>query len=869
MGTPENAGRSYNYYAFISYSHADKAWASWIQKSLERSRIPAAISRDEPSVPRRISPVFRDDTDLVSHGSVLEVLKKELEDSRFLIVICSPDSAKSSWVSDEIQAFIDMGRADRIIPLIVRGVPHSKDPETECLPPALLTLDREAEPLGIDVQEHGKNGAYVRVVASLLGVKLDHIIQRDRKIRRRKRIACVSLAIAALAIAGFLVWYNVPFVSLYRDYTDRWDIPAGIGRITASEQAKTAVSYRFTTRRGRVESVERINSAGVLTEGEFAQIWTEPALVRCQYADTGLFRAELIGKEYYSADHKKLYSVQYTRRDGSRQRAADLIMPGESVSAFSATARTSDASAGVDLASLMQSDTEMRYRSMISRYLQTYDESGFLITRLYMRDNWNHPVSDDDDIYGVQFGYDADGRVTRIRYLDADGNVSGCLLEYAGEDYEYDPEGRIVRITRVDSGGSPVIWALSYVTQVIEYDETGRPSRIVCLDRSGNPMPSPDFGNATGVSIVRDAQGNILRTVFLGTGGNPAACIGGFAEIRRTFDASGRATSESTYDADGNPVADQSGVYTYAYTYDGAGSKTYERIDWSNGDRIVLAMKNDEVGMASQEYSVNTISVAGVNSKTDLMPYGAENGLEWGTGTHDFWAGYPASKVTVGNHRMSATIPSSQVVTYSKKANNTLIFNPDMSDAFMVAGLQSPQDANGINLDFYPAFTCFEFTVGANDNTTITSFEMETSTYETETAIFQPIAGVSTATFDAGSGMSCTYTGTGSTSSTIGVVFHDDHDEPYNPIISTTTSINFKVFALPLDITGVKITFNMSNGTSKSLRLKQNDAWITFPAATKIQISGLAVPGAVWFINFDYPRKEQWIIHPDIEIGVE
>ena len=61
----------------------------------------------------------------------------------------------------------------------------------------------------------------------------------------------------------------------------------------------------------------------------------------------------------------------------------------------------------------------------------------------------------------------------------------------------------------------------------------------------------------------------------------------------------------------------------------------------------------------------------------------------------------------------------------------------------------------------------------------------------------------------------------------------------------------------------------MSNGTSKSLRLKQNDAWITFPAATKIQISGLAVPGAVWFINFDYPRKEQWIIHPDIEIGVE
>ena len=192
-----------------------------------------------------------------------------------------------------------------------------------------------------------------------------------------------------------------------------------------------------------------------------------------------------------------------------------------------------------------------------------------------------------------------------------------------------------------------------------------------------------------------------------------------------------------------------------------------------------------------------------------------------------------------------------------------------MSDAFMVASQQSAPSEGGINLDFYPAFTTFEFTVGANDNTTITSFEMETSTYETESAIYVPLAGVSTATFDASSNMSFSYSGTGTLSNTIGVVFHDDKDAPYNPIISTTASLNFKVFALPLDITGLRITFNLSDGTSKSLRLKQNGNWITFPAAAKIQISGLAVPGAVWYINFDYPRKEQWIVHPDIEIGVE
>ena len=302
--------------------------------------------------------------------------------------------------------------------------------------------------------------------------------------------------------------------------------------------------------------------------------------------------------------------------------------------------------------------------------------------------------------------------------------------------------------------------------------------------------------------------------------------------------------------------------------YDGGG-KTYERIDWSDGDIIVLAMKNDETAMATQNYSVNTISTVGVNSRTDLMPSGAENGLTWGEGTHDFWSGYPASKVTVGDHTLSATIPASQVASYSKKTGNVVYFTPDMTDAFMVASLQSAPANNGINLDFYPAFTTFDFTVGANDNITITSFEMETATYEAETSTTMPLAGGVTASFDTASGMACSYAVSGSSSNTVSLAFHDDKNQPYNPIITSSTSMNFKVFALPQDITGIRITFNLSDGTFRSLRLKQSDSWITFPAAAKINITGLLIPGAVWYINFDYPREEQWIVHNDIEIGVE
>ena len=343
-----------------------------------------------------------------------------------------------------------------------------------------------------------------------------------------------------------------------------------------------------------------------------------------------------------------------------------------------------------------------------------------------------------------------------------------------------------------------------------------------------------------------------------------AACLLGLAGCTKDF--TGRTIR---FRASTRPEAPVTKTAYSGETYDGTGSKVYERIDWADGDIIVLAMHNSDVAMETQQYSVNAITVSGVNSKTNLMPYGSEHGLTWGTGSHDFWSGYPASKVTVGDHTLSAAIPASQIVKYSKKANDTFYFNPDMSDAFMVAGLLTNPVDNGINLDYYPGFTCFEFTVGANDNTTITGFEMETSTYETENSMVMPIAGTATATFDPANNMAYAFTTSGTTSNTISVVFHDDKDAPYNPIISTTTSMNFKVFALPQELTGLRITFHLSDGSSKSLRLKQNDAWITFPAAAKINITGLLVPGSVWYIKFDYPREEHWIVHSDIEIGVE
>ena len=122
-----------SYYAFISYNSADEKWAKWLQHNLEYYHIPSALCKKYPELPKKIRPVFWYKQDL-SGTKLKKALNNELSSSKYLIVICSPDSAKADWVNDEVVAFIGQGKGDKIIPFIVSGIPHAKNPEEECFP---------------------------------------------------------------------------------------------------------------------------------------------------------------------------------------------------------------------------------------------------------------------------------------------------------------------------------------------------------------------------------------------------------------------------------------------------------------------------------------------------------------------------------------------------------------------------------------------------------------------------------------------------------------------------------------------------------------------------------------------------------------
>ena len=192
------------YYAFVSYNSADEKWAKWLQHSLEYYHVPSALCKEYSNLPKKIRPVFWYKQDL-SGTKLKDALSKELENSKFLIVICSPDSAKSEWVNDEVLSFIKQGKGDKIIPFIVGGVPHAKNTNEECFPPALLGLKRDEEIRGIDViRKEGKWHALVDVIATMFGIRFDELWERHKK--RRRRIVFLSILSLLAVLAVCVAW---------------------------------------------------------------------------------------------------------------------------------------------------------------------------------------------------------------------------------------------------------------------------------------------------------------------------------------------------------------------------------------------------------------------------------------------------------------------------------------------------------------------------------------------------------------------------------------------------------------------------------------------------------------------------------------
>ncbi|MEP7703146.1 TIR domain-containing protein [Paraglaciecola sp. 25GB23A] len=212
------------YRAFISYSHSDKAIAKWLHSELERYRLPKKLIGNHTAlgpVPKRLSPIFRDVDELPASGNLGTELQDALTRSLFLIVICSPASARSKWVNEEIRQFKLMHGANKVLALIVDGVPNATADtmNQECFAPALkftvapsgVLTEVPSEPIAADLRKSadGKRLAKLKLVCGLTGLRLDDLVQREaaRRIRILVQVSVVSVVAAVFAV-GLAIYAN-------------------------------------------------------------------------------------------------------------------------------------------------------------------------------------------------------------------------------------------------------------------------------------------------------------------------------------------------------------------------------------------------------------------------------------------------------------------------------------------------------------------------------------------------------------------------------------------------------------------------------------------------------------------------------------
>ena len=518
----------FEYYAFISYKREDEKWAKWLQNKLENYRLPSVIRKEIPRLPKQIRPVFRDKTDL-GVGILADSLRKELEHSQYLIVICSPQSAKSEWVGKEIATFVEMGRTNRIIPFVVEGEPNSKNQQLECFHP--IIKKEIPEILGICVNEIGKQQAFVKVVAKLLDLRFDVLWNRFQREQRKKRIIAAVIGFVFLIGMGLIWDYYRTKTEYYNDYVEILGIPQGIYPLSKDEIKFRNESLKFSYCQRKLQTMDVVNSYGnSISKWRFKYKCFDPSIKK---------------EFYYDKDGQLLYIIEKGILDIFWLKK--IVAPD--LSKFEFKDEKGNNTVSIQSASVYLGKDTSNYNKIyannidvkICKHKLEYDTFGRYKRVMYLN-AYDDIVDDEEGVAGYEINYTDIGQVKDIRFLNKNGIYHSTRDSISKISYIYDIKGNIIQRTIEGADGKLVsLLTDSYSSLKIKYD----------------------------------IHGNVISMLYLGTDMKPVCSRFGYAEVRIEYRDDGLMKNSIYYDTFGN-VTQQKNRETVkkAYQYDGNGKRT-------------------------------------------------------------------------------------------------------------------------------------------------------------------------------------------------------------------------------------------------------------------------------------------------------
>ena len=181
---------SYDYDVFLSYRHKplDAAITQKAFHALESYNLPRIFRKSGFSAVRR---VFRDTEELAVSRILSNTIEEALRSSNCLVVVCSSDTPSSEWVDREVAAFVELGRSDKIYPLLIAGGPEESYPPALNKIPDIENRVLDARVTGDDPKKIKKRmkAALLPVVARISGIP-------HRELARRDKMRSVSNALA-------------------------------------------------------------------------------------------------------------------------------------------------------------------------------------------------------------------------------------------------------------------------------------------------------------------------------------------------------------------------------------------------------------------------------------------------------------------------------------------------------------------------------------------------------------------------------------------------------------------------------------------------------------------------------------------------
>lgn len=204
------------YAAFISYRHTplDMTTAKTLHSLIEQYRVPKALRRDGK---KKLGIVFRDQDELSASSDLNEKICQALDNTEYLIVVCTPNTPQSPWVEREISYFLSRHDRDHVLAVLAEGEPDESFPKplTQYRNPQTGELEF-LEPLAVDIRAKDERSSMAklrkevkRIFAAMLGCPYDALILREQRRQRQRILGFMSVALTvALSFSAVLMVKN-------------------------------------------------------------------------------------------------------------------------------------------------------------------------------------------------------------------------------------------------------------------------------------------------------------------------------------------------------------------------------------------------------------------------------------------------------------------------------------------------------------------------------------------------------------------------------------------------------------------------------------------------------------------------------------